>query len=143
MQKKKFPSFKDASIYAKNHAQQTRSVVSLKRHGNNWVVVTGYKSRIEKLKENHELEEERFKLIIEKSRKRRSYLEDRKALYFSLAEDQLNEIWSERKKLGLQKDEEEMLRSILRVSRGVDPPSLSISLPCPKCRTITCKCPRK
>jgi hypothetical protein len=61
------------------------------------------------------------------------------AYYNSLTEEQLDELWAERAKLGLTAPEERLLRTILRERKGFKPVDVNVSI-CQRCNLPANNC---
>lgn len=170
MSKPSFQSFKDASIYARRHAQEIGVTVRLERDvsggwsvildsegsvadsgGNNEPPYRTYSDWLEddrkrKKKESarREIEQQERKAKAEELEKRRPYIEEREKYYRSLSEGQLDELWNNRK--NLEPDETALLRDIVREAKGIRPVygnSFSTSV-CRQCGMVgdSCTCGR-
>ncbi len=170
MQEKTFSTFRDASNYARQHAQDIGATVRLERVGDHWMVVAGQEgapttsgnqnrymppsisppdvaesSRWEQ--ERRELEQKHRELeqkILEAERrereKRRPYLEDRENYYRSLPEAELDKLWNQREQMNLGSDETVLLREIVRKVKGIKPVYGNSIQVCPQCGMVGGNC---
>jgi hypothetical protein len=142
--KKKFTLFKDASVYAKLHAQEVGENVRLEKVGRSWVVISGPEESADSLRDKDTSpsqvppldeddkwgwQEQQLNEIIKKDKKqnmverenrerdakeRLEYLEEREKYYNLLSKDQFDELWSDRENQNLQYDEIQLLETIAR-----------------------------
>ena len=150
MQKRTFSTFREASNFARQHAQEAGATMKLEREGNNWVVLSNqstassasprqghhtpceshlrdqqdndwWERHLEEQRKREEQEQKAREAEIREREKRHFYLEDREKHYRSLSENELDNQWNKREKMDLEPDETALLREIVREVKGIKP----------------------
>ena len=167
--KQSFPSFQEASSFARSKAQEFGRTVRMERDGSNFVVVFDHGSTYESSKtqtanltrntynpdiwwKKHleqkqiALEEKRIQGKAEERARRKPYLDERKKYFESLPDKKLDVLWATREESDMEKDEVLLLRSVVRETKGIKPISdvrANMNF-CPRCSlpVDNCTCER-
>lgn len=147
MNKQSFPTFHEASSFARLKAQELGCTVKMERDGYGFVVIFNQASnhvgersspppnhndwwerhlREERKKEEREqkqreLEQKRIQAEAEERAKRKSYLDGREKHFKSLTDKKLDELWGTREDSDMEEDEIFVLRSVVRAMKGIEP----------------------
>ena len=144
--RKTFSTFRDASNFARQHAQNIGVTVKLEQKDNLWIVVTNQERKKEEQEQKRRKFEQKARetTAIREREKKRLYLEERESSYRSLPEKQLSELWGKREEMELEPDEAALLREIVREVKGIKPTYGNSAQVCRQCGMVegNCTCGR-
>lgn len=142
MQKKIFRKFIDASHFARQRAQEIGATVTLKREGDDWIVLELERNEQEERNKKKRIEYEdkvrEYEII------RRPYLKEREKYYGTLSYETLHDHWNQRQEMDLELDEMELLRKIVRAASGIRDSYGTRVQTCRQCGMVgdSCTCSR-